>query len=207
MSKRAHSDSLAEVSAADPGGWLNLGRPGQASVLGRDIRKLFFSRLTDQDKDMIKRAHGVKDVNPIDRRLIFRCSKRGHWDIVKWAITLHPELYSHHVVLFYAMKSNMPMVDWLNDKFGSDPTFIKKVARMAAFDGLIQYLGWLDARGYRPTQDNAREAVHSDDPVVLDWVFRGDGIIWDQTMSDETAFFMCRNTRQWAIDHGYMDAQ
>jgi len=139
MSKRARSPPLS--SDKIPVRWLNLGQ------LHRDLRKLLYSRLTPDDKYMVKRAHGI--ISPPDKYIIERCIRRGHCELAKWIISTYPRMYVYGDLISTAVYAeNLRMLDWLEVYDGRKRGFMADVSLAATLFQKPRVMWLLKERRY-----------------------------------------------------------
>jgi hypothetical protein len=180
-----------------------------APDIPRDLRKLIYSKLTKDDKCMIRYAHAIKrKPRPkicFLRNAYLRYAQQGHWNVLKWIVENHRQsaLQEHEDTLDLLMDTNdTPLIQWflVTAKHGLS---LDTIGRLAAWRGNLDLLQWAFAIGCKLTEPICNGAASCGDMRMLEWLFVTHGCKWDWSQCVEAVDAGHVHVLQWAHAKGY----
>lgn len=193
--------------------------------IGRDVTALVIGRLTRADC-MLVYAAGLPDYADFIRNMATyistECAQYGHLPLLRWLAKIpgialspmvaeiaalygqlhvlkwHPPLSNNMKVYINAAKGgHVHVLEWLTP----EPEWFSTIAAVAAYNGRIMVLAWLQKQDYAFTTVTCAEAAAGGQLGIIQWLFV-QGYPWDTDTTYSAIRTGNLDVLKWVIENG-----
>lgn len=161
--------------------WLNL----HNLCLVKDLRKLIYSKLNQNDKFMVEYAHGI--YKSFENLSFDLCIQNNHFQLLQW-ICKESSLWKREIPLIAAKYGQIEIFEWaINISTKLKHNLGVAICAAAAEGGQLEMLKYLRAKEYPWNEYVCVNAARNGHLNVLDWA-----------MMNGCDFPNCRSRAAWA---------
>jgi hypothetical protein len=163
----------------------------------RDVRKLIWRHLTQQDRELIRCAHNPQRSPLLHLSMIDHCAEMGYLSLIPWAFS-HGCGWGTSTYRNAAKCGHVHVLEWLLENHC--PRSGECVSEVGAFFGHSNVVQWAWTNRLKWSAETCMEAAVSGHFKILEWA-RAHLCPWDERTCSEAAFGGHLEILQWARAH------